>query len=159
MILGLGNYPEMTNKYTKPLQGFSHLWKTDDEQWVAQRKAQWEYIVAHNFDPKDSETYKRLCGKYFIYGEKDEQHLNLLYFLTPIDSAATAKQLYDSELFVATEKKQLMVDYILMAMKFGAQMPWLKQNIRYFVEGVIGNEYKKLEMKSGRRMKVISPAP
>lgn len=145
--------------YTKILAPFKYLWKTDDKEWVKQRKKEWSTLEKNGFS-KYSKSELTEDKSYFLRGEyKDYIPEVTVYFMTPFQSAAEASAFFKSDYFDLTAKKNILVSYIVIAPKHGEKIGWLSQSIQYFVEGVLGHEYQLLEQFEGTRNKIYSPEP
>src|SRR5690606_275067 len=49
--------------------------------------------------------------------------------------------------------------YVFSAPKEGADMPWVRDHIVFFIEGVLGHEYKEVKEKVGKGEEIISREP
>ncbi len=149
----------MSEKDENALNPFRHLWRVDDKEWLAERKEQWLELEEKSED--ETKKHKKSLERYFVYGEKLEYISEpLVYLFTPYDSPETAKTLFESDLFRHhQERANLLMRYINSASKWGEGMPWLRQHIQNYVEGVLGKEYRVIEQDSGRRPQAISPEP
>ncbi|MCG8432410.1 MAG: hypothetical protein MJA83_00085 [Gammaproteobacteria bacterium] len=141
------------------LKTIKHLWRVDDPEWLKERKEQWRYLARHGFSDCGAAENKKYA-RYFVQGEKDAyiSH-SILYLLTPFDSPAMAKTVFDSELFSADDRGNLLVDFCSACMEWGAGMPWARRHVQWFIEGVLGKEYKVIEEQEYGRINTISPDP
>ncbi|GGY54315.1 hypothetical protein GCM10011297_29010 [Bacterioplanes sanyensis] len=75
------------------LQSFRPLWRVEDEQWLAQRQADWQHIRASI--KKAAPASLKLLESYFVYGEK-KGYLpgTTLLLFTPYDSAESVQEVF-----------------------------------------------------------------
>jgi hypothetical protein len=150
----------MSERDARRVAPFRHLWKTDDKAWMKQRREDWKLIEAGYYQ---GETKKSIAQnkKFFVAGEKDAYiPWTALYFSVPITSPDEARQLFYSELFGPTERNDVATRYLRIASDMGQGIPWLRQHLQYFVDGVLGHEYRYLEetIPNGLK-KMVSPEP
>jgi hypothetical protein len=139
---------------------FLHLWKVDDKDWVKQRRAEWKALEETAF-ADNSKMHNRALKRYFLEGQK-EGYLGtiILFLLTPIDSADSAREVFESNLFKSKRaRSEVLGDYVLRSYKFGHSMPWFRQQVQWFVEGVLGKRYEEVHEYFGDNREVISPNP
>lgn len=142
-------------KKNNPLDEFLYLWKSDDKEWMKERKRHWKILKEENF--KDfTQRELSLYRKYFLHGLK-EGWIDpiILFMLTPIDSAATAKMFFDSGIIFGDDKRRLMSEFVLDSPKWSHSMPWQRIQMMYFVEGILGKEYVIIKENNA----TLSPEP
>ena len=145
---------------SKTLEKFRHLWKLNDSNWVEERRHQAKLLTKMPALIGDSAQSVKKSTKYFCNGElTDYISIPLKFFLTPVDSSETAKQVFESQLFDKSQRKQLFGSYATLSHQYCPQMPWLQDHILYFIKGVLGDSYVEIREEGGRRPYRISPAP
>lgn len=141
------------------LQKFHYLWKLDDKDWVKERKEQWRYLAENNFSESSAKSLKKYA-RYFVKGEKDEYMGESIEFLfTPYDSANCARDVFYSELFTPYDRSRIFGNFIGSASKNGQGLPWLRQHVVWFVDGVMGKKYEVLKEQDGQDFRVLSYDP
>lgn len=142
----------------KRLAPFKHLWRVDDELWMEQRNKDWlilEEDVYKNLPKIEIETYK----KYFLFGIRCEYiPENTIFLLTPIVSSKDAYEFFMSENFSAQTRQDVMSRFFRLSY-LAQRLPWYRDHVKYFCEGVLGHKYQELEMFEGTRMEIYSPSP
>lgn len=144
------------------LSRLNYLWKTDDKAWMKQRRADWKHVEGTYY--KDGATRReiRIRKKFFLYGENDSYiPEEVMFFSVPVTSADEARQVFESDLFRhPNDRYRIMGRYLIIASLVGEGLPWLAQHIRYFVDGVLGKEYRLIEVTRNNGLKKrISPEP
>lgn len=139
---------------------FLHLWKVDDKDWVKQRKAEWKDLEATVF-ADNSKKHNRALRRYFVEGHKDGYLGTFtLFLLTPIDSADSAREVFQSSLFSSQRaRSEVLGSYVLRSFEFGHSMPWFRQQVQWFVEGVLGTRFEEVYADFGSNREIISPNP
>ena len=143
------------------LQQFHYLWRLDNKDWVKERKEQWKYLAENNFLESSAKSLKK-NSLYFVKGEIDEYIGESIQFLfTPYDSSECARSVFYSELFTPYDCSLIFSRFINSASKFGKDLPWLRQHIIWFIDGVMGKKYEVIEEKDGSfgECRVLSPEP
>ncbi len=150
----------MSDIEERRLAPFRHLWKIDDKAWMKQRREAWEKIEEYYTNKGAPKSEIKQYRNLFIKGKKEGYIPKVvLYFCTPITNAEEARALFKSELWLLRERGDLATDYIFRATEIGQGLPWLRQHIQYFVDGVLGNEYCYVEEPEAGRMHAVSPHP
>ncbi|WP_416398397.1 hypothetical protein [Allohahella sp. A8] len=146
------------SKERPELESFRYLWKLDDKEWVRQRKADWKHL-AENGLARISAKGKRQYKDYFLQAKKDDfiGAVNL-YFLTPFDSAESARDVFWSKLIDYQGREELLLGYLERAATYGEGISWIKDDARYFADGVLGNEYSEV-IDTTSRPRNIAPDP
>lgn len=140
------------------LASLRYLWKSNDSVWVNERKQQWRALAKSAFSQDSAKTIKEY-GRYFVYGEKGTYiDSTSLYLLTPYNSVCAAKEVFSSALFGAHERSKVFSNYLDSLVRTANAMPWLQSHSRYFVEAVMGNEYRIVK-DSVDKNETISPDP
>src|SRR5690606_1583393 len=149
----------LSAKQQEALSQFRYLWRLDDKEWMKERKEQWKYLAENNFF-KDSAKDRKINMRFFVKGERDEYiSASIQLLLTPYDSAECVKEIFNSNIFTAYDRSQVMSRYIMSASQWGSGMPWLRQHIQWFVDGVLGHEYRLIEEQENVGERIISPDP
>lgn len=144
----------------KRISPFKHLWKVDDKAWVKQRRSEAKYIEEHGFPDGTSKKDKKDFTKFYVKGEKEAYISSCeLYFCVPVTSPEESLQLFNSDLFGPSERGDILTSYLREATDLGNGFTWLRQHVVYFVDGVLGHEYRYIEESGGRVLHVISPTP
>jgi len=149
----------MLNYRNEALKEFLYLWKTEDQTWLNARKEDWRRLVSQGFSEFGAAERKEYL-EYFLHGKKDGYiSESILFFLTPFDSAETAKKFFHSSVLDTSGRAKVLVGYLDVASDYGQELSWLRDQIRYFVEGVLGDTYRVLQEQSGKRLKRYSTEP
>jgi len=118
------------------------LWKTDDKEWMKQRRLEWKIIE----DSVLSDASKREIAdnkRFFLKGEKKGLVGDWgLYLFTPFTNANEAKLAFFSSIFGRGGREGILVSFIKNGMLWGREMPWIRRSMKAFSEGVLGTEYK-----------------
>lgn len=134
------------------------LW-VDSPQWISSRKEEWKLAVRGVFSEESAKDLKTF-GEYFVHGRLTGYiPAVLLYLFTPYNSPETAKLVFESDLFGWQERRTILTKYVFSAPKEGADMPWVRDHIVFFIEGVLGHEYKEVKEKVGKGEEIISLEP
>jgi len=150
----------MSEDDTKRIAPFQHLWKTEDKVWMQQRRDDWGYIEEYYTNKGAPKSEIKQYRNYFLKGQLEGYIPNVvLYFCTPVSNADEARELFQSELWLLRERGDLATGYIFRATEIGQGLPWLRRYIQYFVEGVLGNEYRYIEEPEAGMMHAVSPHP
>lgn len=141
------------------LQRFHYLWKLDNKDWVKERKEQWKFLAENNFQESSAKSLKK-NSLYFVKGEIDEYIGESIQFLfTPYDSAQCARDVFYSDIFTPYDRSRIFSEFINSASIFGKGLPWLRQHIVWFVEGIMGKNYEIIKEKDGGDFRVLSTDP
>ncbi len=150
----------MSEDDTKRMKAFQQLWKTDDKAWMQQRREDWKHIEEYYKNKGAPKSEVSQYRNFFLKGQIEGYISNVvLYFCTPVSNADEARELFKSELWLIRERGRLATDYIFRATEIGQGLPWLRQHIQYFVEGVLGNEYHYAEESEAGMMHAVSLHP
>lgn len=142
------------------LKKFNHLWKLDDPGWVKQRRAEAKLIASELSANGNSVKTIREYTRYFCKGEKTAYiDPHSLFFMTPIDSAETAKAIFESQLLDRSARKQLYQSYATMSHDYWPGLSGLEDHVRFFIRGVLGETYEEIEQEHAGRRQKISPPP
>lgn len=135
------------------------LWKTDDKEWMKQRRLEWKIIEESVF----SGASKREIAdnkRFFFKGEK-KGYLGdwSLFLFTPFTDANEAKLAFFSSIFGRGCREQILVNFIKNGMLWGGGMPWIRRSMKAFSEGVLGSEHKNPHCLdfSGRKIRPCEP--
>jgi hypothetical protein len=141
------------------LAPFKCLWKTEDKAWMSRRRADWKVLASNRFSDctkVELTAYK----KYFLTGEWLKYiPESTMFFLTPFTSPKEAKHFFYSKNFGPSERSQLFASYLIKSSVSGAEIDWLPQQTRYFVDGILGHEYQIIEESEAHIRHRISPTP
>lgn len=147
----------MTEKEYPPTKGeqrqmmFKHWWKTDDPEWVAQRKREWKIIKANAYKEEEAQRVKRYAH-FYVYGEV----LPRIYmgarldgvidssarlFMTPYETADQLRELFDS--FSFNEKRSVLLDFLIKGETLykGLSAEVARHDIKLFIQEVQGNHF------------------
>lgn len=146
-------------------KALKHLWKTDDPEWVEQRENEWRMLVEDNIC--DGYTAKKIKALQALYvhaeeppsGQRLSPDTTLRFFMTPFTTVEEAQEVYALVTTHPTDKHGILTSFMGLACRYGQRMPWLRERILLFIEGVRGKEYKLMEMPYGKGTEVISPEP
>ncbi len=146
--------------FKKSAERLRHLWHLDDPDWLQARKEQAEVLAKRGFSrnsAKDNKTYLR----YFVSGEyTDYVDDTSVMLLTPFDSKEAARLVFESGLFLPSGREKLLRRFAFSAHSLGEGMPWLRDHLKHFSEGVMGSSYEVIEeVENNRRSRTISPDP
>jgi|AntRauTorcE11898_2_1112593.scaffolds.fasta_scaffold32034_2 hypothetical protein len=119
------------------------LWKTDDKEWMKQRRHEWKIMEDSAF----SEASKREIAdnkRFFLKGEK-KGYLGdwSLYLFTPFINADEAKLAFFSSIFGKDGRERILSDFTNAGTMWGIDMPWIRQSMKAFSEGVLGDVYQE----------------
>lgn len=119
------------------------LWKTDDKEWMKQRRLEWKILEESVF----MEASKREIAdnkRFFLKGEKKKGYLGSwsLYLFTPFTDANQAKIAFFSALYGPHERERILSQFLHAGMLWGCEMPWIRQSMKAFSEGVLGKEFR-----------------
>jgi hypothetical protein len=120
------------------------LWKTDDKEWMKQRRLEWKIMEEsrlQKLSKRDIADYKR----FFLKGDKKKGFLGdwSLYLFTPFTDANEAKLAFFSSIFGKSGRERILSQFLHAGMMWGRDMPWIRQSMKAFSEGVLGNEYQE----------------
>jgi len=153
------NFPEAPTAVNTPdmsitLADLSYLWRVDDAEWLAQRKADWlTYIKPVFKDYPKSE--QKLLQQYFTLGIKNEYYPEAdWFFLTPYDSVEDFIKIMNSSLLGPHERRNVLSGFITKFKQF-EHCPWYKHYMMMYIEAYLQNGYIILAEKR----KTISPMP
>jgi hypothetical protein len=134
-------------------------WLVDDSAWLSRRKEEWKRLVAEVLAEESAQDI-RIFGEYFVYGRLiDYIPAVTLYLYTPYDSATAAKSVFESDLFAWQERRRILESYVFSGPKYAPDMPWIREHIQLFLQGVLGQDYVEIKEHSGRSEKTISSEP
>lgn len=143
------------------LEKIRYLWKLDDKEWMRERKEQWRFLVEGNLNDFSAKEKKQLKDL-FVNAKKDRYISGpVAYLFTPYCSPETASEAFWSDLLGSqTERMMTLSSYLGTATEYGQGLPWLRQHLRDFVEGVLGHQHRMIEAEiGGGDKKDISPEP
>jgi len=141
------------------LSPFKHFWKTEDKEWALKRRSDWK-IFENNGFKSCSKAENRVYKKYFLTGEWIAYiPESILFLLTPLSSQSDAKEFYYSKNFGPAERYKISNKYLRVVTRLGAGIDWLPKHIRFYVDGVLGHEYRLIEESQAHMKEVISPDP
>ena len=142
-----------------------YLWKVDDKAWLEQRKREWKFLVKNQYSDNSASSNKKYM-QFYVYG-KGNDYIDPIsrYLFIPFQSADEAKVVFEV-LFGPDEHERLLNNFINLAaysegLPIIDSLPWIRNHVQYFVEGVLGDEYQEIEEKpvNGGRARKISPEP
>jgi hypothetical protein len=149
----------LSDSQKEALQRFHYLWKLDNKDWVKERKEQWKYLAENNFLESSAKSLKK-NAQYFVKGERDEYIGETIQFLfTPYDSSECARSIFYSSLFTPYDRSQIFSGFINDSSKYGKGLPWLRQHIIWFVDGVMGKNYEIIKEQDGQDYRILSAPP
>lgn len=149
----------ISEQRTEALKKIHYLWRLDDAEWVKERKSEWKYLVENQFSDSSAKDIKQY-SRYFLKGEQEEHIGEVLQLIfTPYLSAINAKEIFYSKLFTPYDRSRIFSGYIGSAYKYAGGMPWLRQHVQFFVEGILGEHYQVIYEQDGPNSRVISPDP
>lgn len=148
-----------------PFQKFRDLWQVNDKEWMKHRKEEWSKLRKTAYKDESAKTIK-YDGLFFLTGEEvpiDIFATHISYYIrfmyTPYTSAHEQKELFDT-ISQANEKARVITSIFSYSHISGQNMPWLREKIQWFLNGIIGPTYHKIEEPYGRGdMYTISPNP
>ena len=130
----------------KTLEKFKYLWKLEDPEWVGERKSQAKFIAKKLKSNGNSAATIREYTSYFLSGEMtgfiDESYK---FFMTPIDSAETARLVFESQLFARDQRKTLYGLYATLDFRFCPEIDWLEDHVVYFIQGILGESFEEIQ--------------
>lgn len=142
--------------YTELMASFKRWWLVDDPVWVEQRNKDWKVLEKSCFpDEQHNEKYE----SYFKTGLKVGYIPEYIQFLlTPTSSPEDSKTFFLSDNFGQPDKQSLMSNYIRVT-RCARELRWYQKHIKNFSEGVLGDEYEELRIKTGKYEEVYTPDP
>lgn len=152
----------------QPFVPFRTLWKTDDPQWMAQRKEEWRQLAATVY--KDASAKERKwVGRFFLTGEEVGPRETgmaisprLRIFYTPFETADQVRELYHSFERPSIRKEFNSSLFFAIFCEFCAEMPWYQTKVVAMIDGFFGREYRLIQepfKQGGDRMITVSPDP
>lgn len=92
----------LSERRANALASINHLWKTENQAWVKERKELWKSVKAHfDGDPAD---YVRDCRRFFLEGKQEGYIAEVMQFvMTPFNSESDILSILESGLFDARE--------------------------------------------------------
>ena len=157
---------DMTDNYIEkksPYEIMRHLWKVDDEEWMAERKKQWRPL-SKTICKSCSAKRLKAHGNFFLTGEEPPGNIGGIYdtvtafVLTPFTNATEARELYQL-ITHPQEKNRILSGFMSHIQRIAPDMPWLRAHVLNFVEGVLGDEYQLIKINTARHEHIISPDP
>jgi hypothetical protein len=146
--------------FDNTLEKFRFLWKLNDPDWLKERKIQARTFAAKLSAGGDSAKTIREYTHYFCRGEyQDYIDATNKFFMTPIDSPDIARQVFESQLFSEHERRSLYGVYATKTHAYCPGMPWLGYHVRYFIDGVLGEQFEEIEEEVNGRRYRTSPVP
>lgn len=139
------------------LEEFAYLWKTEDADWMAQRKVEWRQLAKDVYGGCPA-MEKKIYAEYFVKGTNLRGENPLLpdrlayippvtrFFLTPFDSSKSMRLFFDEPLNSARDKSQIMSKYAWALSDEVRDFPWFATCLHYFSQEIIGSEYKLLSV-------------
>lgn len=81
---------------------------------------------------------------YFLKGEYTGYFApEVRFFFTPVQSKEQASDLFYSYFSHSTDKERILQSYISVAsIDYSELLPWVKDHIKYFIDGVLGDDCK-----------------
>lgn len=146
---------EPTPKEQK-LMAFKHWWKTDDPEWVAQRKREWKIIKVNAYSGEAAEMVKRYAHFYvygdvlprFYMGVKRDGRIpeSDRLFMTPYETAEQLKELFES--FNSSEKKIILLGFLMETGRFyeGLLPEVARHDTRLFIQEILSNRFAPWEI-------------
>lgn len=147
----------MTEKEYPPSKGeqrqmmFKHWWKTDDPEWIAQRKREWKIIKANAYKEVEAERIKRYAH-FYVYGDvlpriyMGARLEGRIYscdrlFMTPYETVDQLNQLFES--FSFNDKQKILLEFLIKAETLYAGLPpeMVRHNVRLFIQEVQGDHF------------------
>jgi len=134
----------------KALKSFSFLWKTENEDWLLQRKSDWRTLQNSVFTGHELEDIKRYMT-YFLYGTRDAYiHASIIYLLTPLDNKNQADDFFFSDVLTDADRYQIVtggygVDIDLVDSE---SLPFVRKYIKSFVEWRRGGGVGSVSLKN-----------
>src|SRR5690606_18233404 len=129
------------------------------QTWLNARKEDWRHLISQGFSEFGAAERKEYL-EYFLHGKKDGYiSETIVFFLTPIDSAETARKFFYSQVFDTSGRAKLWVGYLDLASDYGDGLSWQQDQIRYCVEGVLGDSYSGRQEQTGKALATYSTEP
>ena len=92
------NLEHSENDQDKRYQSISHLWKTDDPEWVEQRENEWRLLLEDGICDGCRAKTKKAWQAFYIYGEEPPIDTSMSqrerYFMTPFTTVDEAQEVY-----------------------------------------------------------------
>lgn len=163
-----GDMIKRIRKSAIPFQQFQHWWKTDDPEWVTQRKEEWKIlkVSAEQFSSWSAKEIKAFA-QFYVYGEEPEYTpdgksvlLDRLtrFLLTPFQTIEDVQLLFSEILKISTtDELEAVIAYVPSSLAgFYIQKPEFAQiKVQAFEKGVFGGEYKQFPVSVGGREKLV----
>lgn len=167
----------MTEKEYPPTKGeqrqmmFKHWWKTNDPEWVAQRKREWKIIKANAYKEEEAQRVKRYAH-FYVYGEiipsffmgvrvESSVYANDMLFMVPYETAGQIRELFDS--FSFNDKRQVLLEFLIASNQLYQGLPaeMARHDIKLFIQEVQGNHFAPWHLLDdfGRSETVNEKAP
>ena len=148
----------LLEKINYNLKPFLHLWKVEDEQWVAQRALDWECLKkSYYHDVSASEV--RAGERYFKQGLViDTMACTVMYLLTPLTDINVAKQFLLSKAIGPKLARDVIFDFY-ESTEEAKKLSWWSDYHGYLLD-IMGREYKRLEaVGNDNSLVTYSPDP
>ena len=154
----------MTVADKKALESIKHLWKTDDPEWVQQRKDEWKVLRSTIYSDESREDQKE-CAKYYVFGERNFRVYipgSNIYELTPHATPEEAKEVFYCGLIDYMNKKRILsFGNALGLYSTLVGIPWAKVYGKNILRGILGSSYRKIEVsdRNSKVVRIVSPDP
>ena len=146
------------------LESIKYLWKTDDPEWVQQRKKEWRILQSSSYGDDSREDVK-MYARYYVYGELDYGRYisgTYKYIFAPHTTPAEVKDVLFSGLIdYQSQSGILSLSHILSIYFKLINIPWARRYIQNLMEGALGPEYHVIEVIDGcsNKMRIASREP
>ncbi len=139
------------------IKSFRYLWETENKEWLANRKRNWVVLVKDEFYDCPASELKRYKN-YYLTGKREEYiHPATLFLLTPFGSPEEAKNFTMSP--ACDDPERLLSSFVVIYANSAINANILRPQVKCFSDGVLGKEYKPIEVGVGVNRKNISPEP
>jgi hypothetical protein len=146
-------------------QAIKYLWKTDDPDWLEQRENEWRMLVEDGYCADLSVKETKQWQDFYISGGEPADGKDAFtdsisgFFMMPFTTVDEVQAAYNIDRHPHS-RQRILCGYMSYACQWGQRMPWLRERIKLFIDGVFGQEYKVIEAKDSRGdSQVISPDP
>lgn len=148
---------------------FQSLWKTDDPEWLAQRKAAWR----HKVEQEGSVPLTKFLGEYYVYGkepatyiESDTGELSTIGFrfshriaYTPFENAEQLIDFWRTTVDYAKGAAERAHAYVRYAAGWLEHLPERDEKVRFLIEILFTPDYfmNTVEIAGEEKLITISP--
>ncbi len=148
---------------------FQSLWKTDDPEWLAQRKAAWR----HKVEQEGSVPLTKFLGEFYVYGkepatyiESDTGELSTIHFefshriaYTPFENSEQVKEFWRTTVDYAEGSARQAHSHVRYAVGWLEHLPERDEKVRFLIETLFTPDYfmNTVEIADKEKLTTINP--